>query len=110
MLLQCWISQGQITSVRMLIDDGLKSYENFKAIMLSRIKMDNIEIRRCMFEVDDEKLSIDDLKAISKHLPTSEEVSFFHSLFRHPTYFRLSELSHLETSVNWRKQISISAK
>ncbi len=28
-----------------------------------------------MLEVDDEKLSIDDLKAIGKQLPTSEEVS-----------------------------------
>ena len=75
MLQLCWTSQGQITLVRILIDSGLKSYGNFKAIMLSRIKMDNIEIRRCMLEVDDEKLSIDDLKAIGKQLPSSEEVS-----------------------------------
>lgn len=42
--------------------------------MLSRIKMDYPEIRRALLEIDDETLSIDDLKAISKQLPTSEEV------------------------------------
>ena len=45
------------------------------AIMLSRIKMDYSQIRRCLLEVDDTKLSIDDLRAISKQLPTPEEVS-----------------------------------
>ena len=45
--------------------------------MLSRIKMEYPEIRRAVLEIDDEKLSIDDLKAISKQLPTSEEVHSF---------------------------------
>ena len=44
------------------------------AIMLSRIKMDYPQIRKSIVEIDDERLSIDDLKALSKQLPTSEEV------------------------------------
>jgi hypothetical protein len=44
------------------------------AIMLSRIKMDYPQIRKSIVEVDDERLSIDDLKALNKQLPTSEEV------------------------------------
>lgn len=44
------------------------------AIMLSRIKMGLPDIRRALLELDDKKLSIDDLRAISKQLPTSEEV------------------------------------
>ncbi len=42
--------------------------------MLSRIKMDYPEIRRALLEIDDGKLSFDDLKALSRQLPTSEEV------------------------------------
>ena len=49
--------------------------------MLSRIKMDYPQIRKCIVEIDDERLSIDDLKALSKQLPTSEEVCReFHSI------------------------------
>lgn len=33
------------------------------------------DIRRALLEVDDNKLSIDDLKAIGKQLPTSEEIN-----------------------------------
>lgn len=44
------------------------------AIMLSRIKIGLPEIRRALLELDDMKLSIDDLRAIGKQLPTSEEV------------------------------------
>lgn len=47
------------------------------AIMLSRIKMDYPEIRASLVEIDDSKLSADDLKAISKQLPTPDEVCFF---------------------------------
>jgi diaphanous 1 len=53
--------------------------------MLSRIKMEYPEIRRALLEIDDEKLSIDDLKAISKQLPTSEEVHSFRPVF--PYFF-----------------------
>lgn len=42
-------------------------------IMLSRIKLSVSEIRRAILEVNDQKLSLDDLKAISKQLPTIEE-------------------------------------
>uniref|UniRef100_A0A0W0GB16 Putative FH2-domain-containing protein n=1 Tax=Moniliophthora roreri TaxID=221103 RepID=A0A0W0GB16_MONRR len=45
------------------------------AIMLSRIKNLGLsEIRLALLELNDEKLTVDDLKAISKQLPTSEEV------------------------------------
>jgi hypothetical protein len=36
--------------------------------------MDYPQIRKSIVEMDDEKLSIEDLKALSKQLPTSEEV------------------------------------
>jgi diaphanous 1 len=42
--------------------------------MLSRIKMGFPEIRKALLDVDDHRLSIDDLKAISKQLPTPDEV------------------------------------
>lgn len=44
--------------------------------MLARIKLDLPTIRIAILEVDDEKLSIDELRAIGKQLPTSEEVSY----------------------------------
>lgn len=44
------------------------------AIMLSRIKMSFPDIRKALLDLDDEKLSFDDLKAISRQLPTSDEV------------------------------------
>ncbi|KAJ6572601.1 hypothetical protein B0H10DRAFT_2106751 [Mycena sp. CBHHK59/15] len=44
------------------------------AIMLSRIKMGFPDIKKALLDLDDEKLSVDDLKAISKQLPTLEEV------------------------------------
>lgn len=37
--------------------------------------MDNSRIRKCLLEVDDARLTIDDLRAIKKQLPTPEEVS-----------------------------------
>lgn len=43
-------------------------------IMLSRIKLSFPDIRRALLEIDDRQLSADDLKAISKHLPTDDEV------------------------------------
>jgi diaphanous 1 len=42
--------------------------------MLSRIKLDLVDIGKALLEVDDAKLSVDDLRSISKHLPTTEEV------------------------------------
>lgn len=43
--------------------------------MLSRIKMSLPDIRKAVIELDDDKLSIDDLRAMSRYLPTREEVS-----------------------------------
>ena len=40
------------------------------------------EIRRALMEIDDERLTIDELKAISKQLPTVEEVHFLLSKFK----------------------------
>jgi hypothetical protein len=42
--------------------------------MLSRIKLSYPEIRKALLDIDDQRLSTDDLIAISKQLPTSEEV------------------------------------
>lgn len=42
--------------------------------MLSRVKIGLSDIRRALLELDDQKLSVDDLRAISRQLPTSEEV------------------------------------
>jgi diaphanous 1 len=42
--------------------------------MLSRIKLGYPEIRKALLDIDDRGLSIDDLMAISRQLPTSEEV------------------------------------
>jgi len=42
--------------------------------MLSRIKLDLEEIRRALLDVDDSKLTPDDLRAISRQLPTPDEV------------------------------------
>ncbi|CAK5262775.1 unnamed protein product [Mycena citricolor] len=44
------------------------------AIMLSRIKMGFPDIKQALLDLNDEKLSVDDLKAISKQLPTAEEM------------------------------------
>ena len=43
--------------------------------MLARIKLDLPGIRRALLEIDDEALTVDELRSISKHLPTSEEVT-----------------------------------
>ncbi|EIW76318.1 hypothetical protein CONPUDRAFT_139713 [Coniophora puteana RWD-64-598 SS2] len=44
-------------------------------IMLNRIKLSSLQIRRALLDLDDNKLSVDDLKYISKQLPTAEEIS-----------------------------------
>ena len=43
--------------------------------MLSRIKLTPAEIRKALLEVDDKALSIDDLKAMERQTPTTEEVA-----------------------------------
>ncbi|KAH0840265.1 hypothetical protein J3R83DRAFT_1272 [Lanmaoa asiatica] len=47
---------------------------NNMAIMLSRFKIGYSAIRQALLDLDDSTLLIDDLKAISKQLPTTEEV------------------------------------
>ena len=47
------------------------------AIMLSRFKIEYSAIRKALLDLDDSVLSIDELKAISKQLPTTEEVCKF---------------------------------
>lgn len=46
--------------------------------MLSRIKLDLEEIRRALVVMDDSKLTPDELRAISRQLPTPEEVGDVH--------------------------------
>ncbi|KAJ8455460.1 hypothetical protein ONZ51_g12454 [Trametes cubensis] len=48
---------------------------NNVAIMLSRIKIGLADIRKALLELDDSKLSIDDLRAIGRQLPTAEEMT-----------------------------------
>lgn len=43
--------------------------------MLSRIKLSFSEIRSAILGVDDKLLSLDELKVIARHVPTSDEVS-----------------------------------
>ena len=43
--------------------------------MLARIKLSKSEIRQALLEVDDNRLSTDDLRAISRQLPTQEEIN-----------------------------------
>jgi diaphanous 1 len=45
------------------------------AIMLARIKLSKSEIRQALLEVDDNRLSTDDLRSISRQLPTQEEIN-----------------------------------
>ncbi|KAL4076317.1 hypothetical protein J3A83DRAFT_2174705 [Scleroderma citrinum] len=45
------------------------------AIMLSRFKNDYSMIRSALLDLDDSRLSVDDLRAINRHLPTSEELA-----------------------------------
>jgi diaphanous 1 len=43
--------------------------------MLSRIKLTPVDIRKALLEVDDEALSVDDLKAMERQIPTAEEIT-----------------------------------
>ncbi len=43
--------------------------------MLSRIKLTPVDIRIAVLKVDDEALSVDDLKAMERQMPTVEEVT-----------------------------------
>ena len=43
--------------------------------MLSRIKLTPVDIRKALLTVDDEALSVDDLKAMGRQIPTAEEAT-----------------------------------
>ena len=45
------------------------------AIMLTRMKLHQSDIRKALLAVDDNRLSTDDLKAISKQLPSQDETN-----------------------------------
>lgn len=47
------------------------------AIMLARLRLPHTTIRTAIVELDDVKLSVDNLKAIKHHAPTAEEVRLF---------------------------------
>lgn len=47
----------------------------FVGIMLKKLKMTGPEIRKALLTLDDTKLTVDDLKNISRVLPTKDEVS-----------------------------------
>jgi hypothetical protein len=49
--------------------------------MLSRIKLGLPDIRKALLDIDDVKLTVDDLKAIGRQLPTSEEVAHIYAYF-----------------------------
>ena len=86
------------------------------AIMLSRIKLGYPEIRRSLLDIDDQALSIDDLIAISKQLPTSDEVrmpvptKLLMTDFANARTHRSNELETSRTSANFLRQISTSTR
>ncbi len=43
--------------------------------MLSRIKLAPVDIRKALLEVDDKTLLVDDLKAMERQLPTTDEIT-----------------------------------
>ena len=43
--------------------------------MLTRMKLHQSDIRKALLAVDDNRLSTDDLKVISKQLPNQDEIS-----------------------------------
>lgn len=71
--------------------------------MLSRIKLDLEEIRRALLNVDDGKLTPDDLRAISRQLPTPEEVGGMYPL---PNTFSGKSLDHPDQGLRGRWETS----
>jgi diaphanous 1 len=63
--------------------------------MLSRIKLDLPEIRKALLDIDDEKLPVDDLKAIGRQLPTSEEVHISRARSMHRSNTALRQINRI---------------
>lgn len=51
------------------------TFVSSSGIMLARLKLPIPKIQQAVLAFDDETLTLDDLKALSKLLPTSDEVS-----------------------------------
>ena len=71
--------------------------------MLSRIKLDLEEIRRALLDVDDGKLTTDELRAISRQLPTPEEVGIVQYFGSMPAE---SFLDHQDQGLRGRRETS----
>jgi len=69
--------------------------------MLARIKLSKSEIRQALLEVDDNRLSTDDLRSISRQLPTQEEINRIRD-FGDLTTLSKADQYFGEVSVLWR--------
>ncbi|KAG0310050.1 hypothetical protein BGZ97_012834, partial [Linnemannia gamsii] len=88
------------------------------AIMLSRIKMTYPEIRAALMEILDEKLSIENLKAIKQYVPTGDEIELikdfdgdFETLGHAEKFYReiydIPRLSERVSSMIFRRRLEI---
>ncbi|KAF8945986.1 hypothetical protein BGZ47_001547 [Haplosporangium gracile] len=88
------------------------------AIMLSRIKMTYPEIRTALMEILDDKLSIENLKAIKQYVPTGDEIELikefdgdFESLGHADKFYReihdIPRLSERVSSMIFRRRLEI---
>ncbi|KAF9546050.1 hypothetical protein EC957_010186 [Mortierella hygrophila] len=88
------------------------------AIMLSRIKMTYPEIRAALMEILDDKLSIENLKAIKQYVPTGDEIELikefdgnFESLGHAEKFYReihdIPRLSERVLSMIFRRRLEI---
>ncbi|KAF9131822.1 hypothetical protein BGW39_001281 [Mortierella sp. 14UC] len=94
------------------------SRANNIAIMLSRIKMTYPEIRAALMEILDDKLSIENLKAIKQYVPTGDEIELikefegdFESLGHAEKFYReiydIPRLSERVSSMIFRRRLEI---
>ncbi|KAF9997306.1 hypothetical protein BGZ79_009002 [Entomortierella chlamydospora] len=94
------------------------SRANNIAIMLSRIKLSYPDIRVALMEISDEKLSIENLKAIKQYVPTSDEIELvkeydgdFESLGNAERFYReivdIPRLSERLSSMIFRRRLEI---
>ncbi|KAI8600503.1 hypothetical protein EDD21DRAFT_376993 [Dissophora ornata] len=94
------------------------SRANNIAIMLSRIKLSYPEIRIALMEILDEKLSIENLKAIKQYVPTGDEIELikeydrdFEGLGNAEKYYReimdIPRLSERVSAMVFRRRLEI---